>query len=413
MSSDVIVPEVGELGMEVTFVRWLKSAGDDIAVGDELFEVDTEKSVMVVEAYAAGTLVELTAREGDIIAPRDVIGRILAPGESFESRLTTPAADPHPLASPLSTPSSGGSPGAGDPSSSAPATGPGDSSPPGLATGTRRGGISPRARRVAAKLGVDIAGLEGSGPDGLITEGDVRAAAGQATTSTAKTPSVADASAPADSVDAAKLERARRAVAHLTTSSWQSIPHFYLELEADVEAALSVAKPTPLVCAAVAQALLRHPDCNLGWEGDRPVRRDGVDLGLLVDTPNGLLVAVIPDAHALDLVSTAEAIRDAAGRARSGKLGALDMRPRSLTISNLGMYSVDRFSAVIPTPDVMALAVGRTKTAAWWDGTAFVPRRTMDLTLSVDHRALDGAAAARLLSTLETILADPAGQGLA
>ena len=108
----------------------------------------------------------------------------------------------------------------------------------------------------------------------------------------------------------------------------------------------------------------------------------------------------------------AEAIRDAAGRARSGKLGALDMRPRSLTISNLGMFSVDRFTAVIPTPDVMALAVGRARTAPRWDGATFVPRRTMDMTLSVDHRALDGAAAARFLSSLELILSDPAGQGL-
>jgi pyruvate dehydrogenase E2 component (dihydrolipoamide acetyltransferase) len=126
-----------------------------------------------------------------------------------------------------------------------------------------------------------------------------------------------------------------------------------------------------------------------------------------------LLIAVIPGAHQLALADMADAIREAAARARSGKLSAADMGPRSLTLSNLGMYAVDRFAAVITRPDVMTLAMGRTRTAPRWDGSAFLPHRVLDLTLSVDHRALDGAAAARFLSTLESILADPVAGGLA
>ena len=217
--------------------------------------------------------------------------------------------------------------------------------------------------------------------------------------------------APAAPTDAA--ERARRAVADLTTRSWQTVPHFYLQLEADVQTGLGLAKPTPLLCAAVAQALARHPECNLGWQDDRPIPRDGVDLGLLIDAPAGLLIAVINEAQDLDLADMADAIKAAADRARSGTLSAADLGARSLTVSNLGMYAVDRFAAVIPTPDVLTLAVGRTRTVPRWEGTSFTPRKVIDLTLSVDHRALDGAAAARFMSTLESVLADPVAEGLA
>jgi pyruvate dehydrogenase E2 component (dihydrolipoamide acetyltransferase) len=394
MASDVIVPEVGELGMDVTFVRWLKDVGDDVAIGDPLFELDTEKSTMVVEAYAAGRLADLRASEGDIVAPRDVIGRILGAIESPDESATAqvPVIPPEPVSG-------------ADDSSAAPGMGSGTR--PGEAPdGTRPLGASPRARRLAAELGLDIDTLSGRGPDGLITEADVRAAAqsgsvGVPTSATSIVPPIDGARA-----------RARRAVAELTMASWQSIPHFYLQLEADVDRGLDLAKPTPLVCAAVARALSRHPECNLAWSDDGPVPRDSVDIGLLVDAPAGLLVTVINGAQELDLAAMAEAVASAATRARRGTLAAADFGPRSISISNLGMYAVDRFSAVIARPDVLTLAVGRSRVAPRWDGTSFVPRRVMDLTLSVDHRALDGAAAARFMSTLESILADPSGEGL-
>jgi pyruvate dehydrogenase E2 component (dihydrolipoamide acetyltransferase) len=252
---------------------------------------------------------------------------------------------------------------------------------------------------VAKKLGVDPEGLSGSGPDGLITEADVRAAA--------------EGTREVEPAAISVTEKARRATAALTTASWQSIPHFYLELEAEVERALELAKPTPLICAAVAQALVRHPECNLAWDGDVPVRRETVDLGLLVDTPHGLLITVIKDAQDLDLADMAEAVRAAAERARAGKLAATDLGPRSLTVSNLGMYSVDRFAAVLPKPDILTLAVGRTRTVPRPHGSAFAPGRVVDLTLSVDHRALDGATAGRFLTGLEAVLADPVAEGLA
>jgi pyruvate dehydrogenase E2 component (dihydrolipoamide acetyltransferase) len=243
------------------------------------------------------------------------------------------------------------------------------------------------------------------------------AASGRATSgAVAATPATPPPSASATAWSAKVVDRAsraRRATAELTAASWRTIPHFYLELEAELEAGLALARPTPLVCAAAARALLRHPECNLEWSGDRLVPRQRVDLGLLVDTPDGLLISVVRDAADLDLAAMAEAVTAASDRARAGILGPADLGTRSLTVSNLGMHPVDRFSAVIPAPDILALAVGRVRTVARWQGSSFEPRRVVSLTLSVDHRALDGSAAARLLADLEALLRDPASEGLA
>jgi pyruvate dehydrogenase E2 component (dihydrolipoamide acetyltransferase) len=404
MAFDVIVPEVGEVGMEVVFVRWLKAEGDEVSIGDVLFEVDTEKSIMEVEAYAAGMLADLAVAEGDIIQTRQVIARILEPGDA-------PGASSAGAASQAATtttdsPPPSGSTGTVSSSSAVPAT----SSPAASSTDGGRRGLSPRARRIARELGVDPTDIAGTGPDGLVTEADIRAAAHAPADEGSAASEPRQAPAPPD---AEIVERSRRAVAALTTRSWQSVPHFYLQLEADVEEGLKLAKPTALMCAATARALARHPECNLGWEEDRPVPRDSVDLGLLVDAPVGLLITVIKDAQELDLEAMAAAVAAAAERARSGSLSAVDLGARSLTISNLGMYAIDRFAAVIPTPDVLTLAVGRTRTVPLWDDSRFAPRKVIDLTLSVDHRALDGAATARFMTTLESILGDPAAEGLA
>jgi pyruvate dehydrogenase E2 component (dihydrolipoamide acetyltransferase) len=218
----------------------------------------------------------------------------------------------------------------------------------------------------------------------LITESDVRAA-----------------------VASPQTGNVRLAVANSTAASWRSIPHFYLTLEADVTAGLARAKPTGLICSAIAWSLRQHPELNLAWDKDRLVRRDSVDLGLLVDTPRGLLLPVIRGADRLSLASMQEAIDRAAGRARAGQLRPEDYGPRSLSVSNLGMFSVDRFSGVIAAPDVMLIAIGRLRTAPHWESDTWRPRRVTDLTLSVDHRAIDGAAGARFLSTLERVLAEP------
>ena len=192
-------------------------------------------------------------------------------------------------------------------------------------------------------------------------------------------------------------------------SAWRTIPHFYLRLGADVTAAVGEARPTTLICAAAVRALARHPECNLEWEGTELVRRDRLDLGLLVDTPRGLLLPRVVNADRLTLADLDVAIDAAVTRARTGTLKTVDFGPRSLTVSNLGMFAVDSFAGVIAAPDVMLLSVGRFRTVPVWDGQAFEPRQVVELTLSVDHRAIDGADAGRFLTTLESLLREPAG----
>jgi len=343
----VVVPEVGEVGMDVTFVRWLKAEGDPVRQGEPLFEVDTAKAVVEVEAFADGRLAGTRAKPGDLVKPQQVLAVLLAADEQLQF---ASVAEPSPsVTAPLA-----------------------------------RVVSSPKAKRVAADLGVDLSTFTGgSGPGGLITEADVRAAA------------------------APQGDSLRAAVASSTAASWRSIPHFYLTLEADVSAGLARARPTGLICSAIARSLGQHPELNLAWDEDGLVRRNSVDLGLLVDTPRGLLLPVIRGADRLTLAGMEEAIDGAAARARSGHLRPDDYGPRSLSVSNLGMFSVDRFSGVIAAPDVMLIAIGRLRTAPHWELDSWRPRRVTDLTLSVDHRAIDGAAGARFLSTLERVLADP------
>lgn len=383
MAVDVVVPEVGEVGMEVALVRWAKNPGEQVRAGDVLFEVDTGKAIVEVQAYSDGILVEHLVKDGDLVSPHQVVGRILAPGEG-SARQPDPAPSPVPAAPPLNQEV---------------AASPVDHDRDRAASDRPRLGASPRARRLAAEHGIDIETLVASSPDGVISARDVQA--------------VIDArSEPPPSAPPrpeGRAERARRAVAEVTSASWRTIPHFYLNLDADVTQALTRARPTPLILVAMAQALARHPECNLAWEADSTVPRSTVDIGLLVDTPGGLLLPVIHAAAELGLADMDKAIAAAVARARSGVLDGGDVSPRSLTVSNLGMHAVDGFAAVITPPDPLMLAVGRLRVAPRWDGAGWASARILPLTLSVDHRAMGGAAAGRMLTTLEAILRESEG----
>lgn len=307
MAIDVVVPEVGEAGMEVAFVRWLKAEGDLVRAGEPLFELDTAKSILEVEAYASGRLSNLRVQPGDVVEPRQVVAMLVEDGGA----------------------------GAGDPGSTASVTG------------------SPSA-------------------------------------------------GPAD-----RRSRVRQATAARTTASWQATPHAWLRLSADMTDGLVRSRPMTLICAAIAAALARRPECNLSWIDGDLVPLDGVHLGILVDTPDGLLLPVVRHADQLSLADVEAAIAAAVRRARDGSLTAADAGPRSISISNLGMFSVDQFMGILPPSDVLMLSAGRAATVPMWLADAWQPRKLIELTLAIDHRAIDGADGARLLTTLEQILADP------
>ncbi len=397
MAFEIVVPEVGEVGMEVTFVRWLKAEGDDVKAGEALFELDTAKAVMEVEAAEDGRLADLRATEGDLVAPHQVVAILLSPGEESAAVAPSMASAPGDRENGVTI------------TADAPATASGEAAATGhsstVAAAAGRTPASPRARRLAAAKGIDLGTVRGSGADGLVTEDDVVAA----TSVGAAAPHAAAGGGEIAMMGTdSRRAKVRRAVAELTSASWAAIPHFSLRLEADVSDVLARGRPGAVLAAAVVQALVRHPQYNLGWGLDgRLYQRDAVDLGILVDTEDGLFLPSVRHAEQFDVGQLDEAIRAAARRAREGALSVEDAGGHSVTFSNLGMFSVDGFIGVIPSPDILLVSTGRIRTAPRWREDRFVPRKLVDVTLIADHRALDGADGGRLLTILERILGDP------
>lgn len=393
MASEIVIPEVGEVGMEVTFVTWYRAEGDEVTVGEPLFQLDTQKTLFDVEALASGRLSAVTARPGDLVEARQVIAVVLAPGESAEAAPAAPESPDRKIAELVGASSEDQPRGGVTPDAPL-------SAKSLVASRTGRPAVSPRARAVARELDVDLGSVVATGDDGMITEGDVR----RAIAPTA--PGLGDVAADAPPLD--RSSRVRRAVADLTIRSWTQVPHFYVRLDADLTTGLTRSKPFPLVVGALARALRDRPEANVGWGPDGTILpRNEVTIGILVDTPDGLLLPAIHEVDRLAPADLAAAIREASERARAGKLTTDDFAPRSATVSNLGMFAVDDFAGIVATPDPFLLSIGRAVARPVWDGSIWQPRSIASLTLSADHRILDGADAGRLMTALEARITSP------
>jgi pyruvate dehydrogenase E2 component (dihydrolipoamide acetyltransferase) len=336
-------------------LRWLKAEGDEIAKGEPLLEVETDKVTVELESPAAGTLAGVRAAEGDDVPVGETIAVVLAPGETFAE----PAVSAKRLA-------------------------------------------SPKARRIAAERGVDLATLAGSGPGGAVVAADI--------------PSVETrAPAPVDTLGATWKLMAER-----TTRSWQSVPHFYLRREVDAsrlqswrEAVRAGPGPagvshTDLLVKLVAAALRRHPRVNATWHDDAPRPEPRVNIGIAVAIDSGLVVPVVHDADELDLAAIAARRSAVVEAARAGRLRPDDVGGGTFTISNLGMYNVDSFDAIVNTPQAAILAVGRIVDRVVGVQGQPVVRPTLQLSLSFDHRIIDGARGAEFLDTLASLVEEPA-----
>jgi pyruvate dehydrogenase E2 component (dihydrolipoamide acetyltransferase) len=387
---DIIVPQVGEAVAEVTLVRWLKAPGEHVKRGEPLFEVDTDKALVEVEAFVDGTLAEIIIPEGSAVMPQQVVGRV-APSEPGEGATVTARESepgvPEPtevgqrLAAELrSAPSS-----AGD-------------------RGGRRA-FSPKARRLAESLGVNLETVRGTGPNGLVTARDVE---------------VAQSDAGSQAAERRKLSPMRRTVAERTQASKQQVPHYYLTVDADMTEAQRLRQycqarlgwsqrptVTDLIVRASALALGQMPALNVRYHDGQLEIRHTVDVGVAIALDDGLVVPVLATADRVSLQATAQWLRQAAERARQGRLLPQDLAAKSLVVSNLGMYGIDSFFAIIDQPDPMILAAGRVadRLVPVHGQPAVCPMCT--LSLSVDHRALDGATAARYLKRVQAHLEDP------
>ncbi len=380
MPADVIMPALGMAQETGKVLRWLKSEGDSVAKGEPLLEIETDKVTVEIEAPAEGRLAGIRAAAGDDVPVGETIAVLLAAGESLVE--APPAAAAAAVAA--------------APAVAAPAT----ASPEPVRA--RRPLASPKARRLAAERGVDLAALAGSGPGGAVVAADVETSAdGRPPTS------------PAPGV--------WRLMAQRTTESWQSVPHFYLRREVDASRLESWrgsvrARPghervshTDLLVKLSAEALRRHPRVNATWRDGGVVPIERVNVGIAIAVDEGLIVGVVHDADRLSLAETAARRIGLVEAARGGRLRPEDVGDGTFTVSNLGMYGVDSFDAIVNAPQAAILAVGRIlEKIVPVDGLPAV-RPILHLSLSFDHRAVDGARGAEFLDTLASLVEEPAG----
>jgi pyruvate dehydrogenase E2 component (dihydrolipoamide acetyltransferase) len=392
MAFSVVMPAL-EMAQETgKLIAWRKQEGDRVTKGEPLLEIETDKAVMEVEAPADGILAGVTGSVGADIPVGQTIAWIVAPGEKApaekESASTAPAARGK-MESP-----------AASVAASAPA-----------AAGAQGVKISPKARRLAKELGVDIASVNGSGPGGEILASDVQAAAAPATNA-----------APAKSASLESPSTLGRLMAERTTQSWTTVPHFFVtrEIEAtslndyreklvvEIERMHNVRiTHTDLLVALTSRVVLKHPRLNSSWTPEGIRLHDRVNMGVAIAVNDGVVAAVIPNSHKASLAEIARQRSDAADRARAGKLRPADIADATFTISNLGMYKVDQFSAIITPPQAAILAVGSiADRVVAIEGKPEV-RAMMMLTLSCDHRVADGARAALFLNDLAEAVREP------
>ena len=410
MANQVTLPRLGQ-GMESgTIVRWLKSEGDKVEKGEPLYELDTEKVTQEVEADAGGVLLKILASEGDEIEVGKPIAVIGEEGEEVpkgEAEEPTEVAEEEPQEEGEPAPAREEEREQGE--EAAPE---GPSEPEQRVDGGRLK-ASPLARRIAKERGIDLSRLRGTGPEGRIVAEDVeRAPAVGAATA-------APAAAPGE-VEVVKLSSMRRTIARRMSEAWQA-PHFQITMTADMRAAMRVrealvarteegdVRPTfsdvlTKICAA---ALMQHRAVNAHFAGDEVHIFPTANIGIAVAIPQGLVVPVIPSSERRTIAELARARADIVERARSGKLQAADLENGTFTISNLGMYGVDRFVAVLNPPQAAILAVGAIQERAVVDEGQVVPRPIMEMTLSCDHRSIDGATASEFLGTVKAMLEEP------
>jgi pyruvate dehydrogenase E2 component (dihydrolipoamide acetyltransferase) len=408
MATNVILPVLGMAQDTGKIVEWLKAEGDHVTEGEPIVVVETDKAAVDLEAPATGILARVTAAAGDEVPVAEVIAVILTPEEAATQAEPAPAVAPvAAVPAPASAADAAG--GYQVPSVATVPT----SAPAPLANG--RTLASPKARRLAQERGVELAVLRGSGPGGAVLAADVPAAGTGA--------SVAAATVAAPLPEAAvagesAMSTTWRLMAERTTQSWSSIPHFFLVREAPAEALLAwharaqqlsseKMTVTDLLVKVVAEALCRHPRLNASWSNGAITYHDEVNVGLAVAVADGLLVPVIHQADDLSLSGVARRRADLVARAQAGKLRLRDLQDGTFTISNLGMYGIDAFNAIINAPQAAILAVGRiAERVVPLNGQPAV-RPMLTLSLSCDHRVVDGARGAQFLATVAALIEDP------
>ena len=409
MATSVVMPQMGYDMKEGTVVRWRKREGDEVSRGEVIAEIETDKATVEMEAYSTGMLGKIVVEEGKAVPVGELIAVITDPGEAVpatEKLTSTPAAEAE--AAPPPAPSPRGKKAAGRGEAKA---------APREAAARGEVRATPIARRLAKEKGIDLAQITGTGPGGRVTEADVLAhegAAAPGAPQTAPAPSTA-------SGGKVELTRMRRAIARVTTQSKREIPHFYVTSEIDMTKAVDFRRDlngslqdgtkvsvNDLVVKAAAKALITFPNFNASFLEDELQLHSEVNIGIAIALEQGLMVPAIGGCQSKSLVDIARASSDLIERAQGGHLRAEEYTGGTFSISNMGMFDVDSFAAIIFPPNAAVLAVGTVKGQPVVRDGQIVVARIMKATISVDHRVADGAEGARFLMEVRRHLEHPA-----
>ncbi len=410
----VRMPKMSDTMTEGVLVAWLKKVGDKVKSGDILAEVETDKATMELENYEDGILLYIGAKEGEAVPVDGVIAIIGEEGADYQALLnggSAPAATPEAAPAPATPSAPAAAPQTSDNGSDA------------------RVKASPLAKALAKDKGVDLTKITGSGEGGRIVKKDIDAAqvapAAAAATSApapaAEKAAPAPAPAPVGDYEDIPVSQMRKTIARRLSESLFTAPHFYLTMEITMDKAMElrgkINEVSPvkisfndMVIKAAALALKQYPAVNSAWLGDKIRRYHYVNIGVAVAVDEGLLVPVVRDADKKVLSLIAGEVKDMAAKAKDKKLQPKDWEGNTFSISNLGMFGIDEFTAIINPPDSCIMAVGGIKKVAAFkeDGTIY-PTNIMKVTLSCDHRVVDGATGSAFLQTFKKLLENPLG----
>ena len=402
MATTIVMPQMGYDMQEGRVVKWLKKEGEEIARGEDVAEIETDKAVIPVPATEGGVLRKVLVGEGSTVPVGEVIAVMGAADEELPADLAGPSA---------STPKAEAAPA---PAETKPSPAPAAAAP---STEVR---ATPLARRLAGEKGVDLATVTGTGPRGRITEKDVLAAA----ESQASAAPAAAAPTAAGAPQIVELSRMRQAIARLTTRSKQEAPHFYVTSEVDMSAAMTLradlnaalqgqdvrVSVNDLIVKACALTLAqpRFASFNSSFQGDKLEVHPNVNIGIAIDLEDrGLIIPGLLNCESKSLADIARGSRDLVERAKADKLRADEYTSTTFTVSNLGMFDVDSFIAIIYPPNSAVLALGRVKDRPIVQDGQVVVGKMMNATISTDHRVADGAGAARFLAEVKRLLEHP------
>jgi pyruvate dehydrogenase E2 component (dihydrolipoamide acetyltransferase) len=432
MSIEIKMPALSPTMEEGTLAKWLVKEGDTVKSGDLLAEIETDKATMEFEAVDEGVIGKILVAEGtDGVKVGTVIATMAGEGEDAAAPAPTPApAAKAEAAAPAPAKAE-----------AAPAPTPAPAPAPAKAADGERVKASPLARRIAAEKGVDLAGVAGSGPSGRIVKADVEGAkpvlsgaegAGAAPAAQASA-AAPPASAPAehkpvwfdDTIphEEEKLSNIRKTIARRLTESKQTIPHIYLTVDVRLDALLKLRgelnkaleprgiklSVNDLLIKALGVALIQSPKCNVTYTGDKLIKYSRADVSVAVSTPTGLITPIIKDAAGKSVSAISTEMKDLAGRARDGKLQPHEYQGGTASISNMGMFGIKNFDAVINPPQAMIMAIGAGEKRPYIIDDALGIATVMSATGSFDHRAIDGADGAAMMKVFKELVESPMG----